>query len=183
MMRRLNIIMTKRYSLNQIESNHTRYFGIFVFMVLISMGVTDLHAQVAEDSTRIEREGPEQPEVIRHNTYLNTPYQTGLSESEMNRYQINDFDSNYNFFRRLRHHSVEDFMLGKEEGYNPYGPEWEQMINENLMAILEATFKDKNEFFRLLSRIAPFLGFGFYEPYVVPVVPRTEDPDVTPRQP
>lgn len=175
--------MTKRYSLNHIEANHTRYVGIFVFVVLISMWVTDLHAQVEEDSTRIEREGPEQPEVIRHNTFINTPYQTGISESYMSRYQINDYDSNYNFFRRLRHQTTEDFILGKDEGFNPYGLEWEQMINENLMAILDATFKEKSDFLRLLSRIAPFLGFSFYEPYEVPVVPRMEDPDVTPRQP
>lgn len=175
--------MTKRYSIYHIEGKYAHYIGIIVFTVLFSMMGSDLHAQVAEDSTRIEREGPEQPEVIRHNTFLNTPYQIGISESYMSRYQINDFDSNYNFFRRLRHQTVEDFIMGKEEGFNPYGPEWEQMINENLMAILEATFKEKSDFFRMLARIAPFLGFSFYERYEVPVVPRTEDPDVTPRQP
>lgn len=165
------------------EGKYARYFGIVAFTLFISLVVTDLQAQVFEDSTRIEREGPEQPEVIRHNTFLNTPYQMGISESYMSRYQINDFDSNYNFFRRLRHQSVEEFILGKEEGFNPYGPEWEQMINENLMAILEATFKEKSEFFHLLSRIAPFLGFSFYERYEVPVVPRMEDPDLLPREP
>lgn len=175
--------MTKRYSLYHIVCEAPRLFGIIVFSVLISIVAAELQAQVAEDSTRIEREGPEQPEEIRHNTFLNTPYQTGFSETDISRYQINDFDSNYNFFRRLRHQTVEDFILGKEEGFNPYGLEWEQMINENLTAILEATFQEKSEFFRLLSRIAPFLGFSFFEPYVVPVVPRTEDPDVTPRQP
>ncbi len=174
--------MINRYSLYQFECNYSRYFGIFAFIVLFSIGVTDLRAQVAEDSTRIEREGPEQPEVIRHNTFINTPYQTGLSESNMSRYQINDYDSNYNFFRRLRHQSVEDFILSKEEGFNPYGLEWEQMMNENLMAILDATFKEKSDFWRLLSRIAPFLGFSFYERYEVPVVPRMEDPDLTPTQ-
>ena len=175
--------MNKRYSLYHIVCGAPRFFGIIVFSVLISMVAAELQAQVAEDSTRIEREGPEQPEEIRHNTFLNTPYQTGFSETDISRYQINDFDSNYNFFRRLRHQTVEDFILGKEEGFNPYGLEWEQMINENLTAILEATFQEKSEFFRLLSRIAPFLGFSFFEPYLVPVVPRTEDPDVTPRQP
>lgn len=175
--------MSKRDSLNHIEGKYIRYFGIFAFLVLISMGVTDLHAQVEEDSTRIEREGPEQPEVIRHNTFINTPYKTGITESYMSRYRINDYDSNYNFFRRLRHQSVEDFILSKEEGFNPYGLEWEQMMNENLMAILDATFKEKSDFLRLLSRIAPFLGFSFHERYEVPVVPRMEDPDLTPRQP
>lgn len=175
--------MTKRYRLYHIVCGVPRILSIIVFTLLISMVVSDLYAQVAEDSTRIEREGPEQPEEIRHNTFLNTPYQSGFSEMDINRYQINDFDSNYNFFRRLRHQTVEDFILGEEEGFNPYGLEWEQMINENLTAILEATFQEKSEFFKLLSRIAPFIGFGFYEPYLVPVVPRTEDPDVTPRQP
>lgn len=175
--------MTKRYSLYLIVGKFVRNLGIPAIVLLISMLTTDLYAQVAEDSTRIEREGPEQPEVIRHNTFLNTPYQTGISESNMSRYRINDFDSNYNFFRRLRHQNVEDFILGEEEGFNPYGAEWEQMINENLMTILEATFKEKSDLMRILSRIAPFLGFSFYERYEVPVVPRMENPDLTPQQP
>lgn len=175
--------MTSKYNLFHTEGKYTRYFAIITFLVLILMGYSDLQAQVAEDSTRIEREGPEQPEEIKHNTFINTPYQTGISESYISRYQINDFDSDYNFFRRLRNQSIKDFILSKEEGFNPYGPEWEQMINENLMAILDATFKEKSDFFHLLSRIAPFLGFSFYEPYEVPVVPRMEDPDLTPRQP
>lgn len=175
--------MTNRYSLYPITGKYVRYLGIITIALLISILATDLQAQVAEDSTRIEREGPEQPEVIRHNTFLNTPYQTGISESLMSRYQINDFDSNYNFFRRLRYQSIEDFLLAEEEKFNPYGPEWEQMINENLMTILEATFKEKSDFMRMLSRIAPFLGFSFYERYEVPVVPRMDSPDVTPRQP
>lgn len=175
--------MINRYNLYCIVDKYTRCLGIIAFTILISIVASDLQAQVAEDSTRIEREGPEQPEVIRHNTFLNTPYQIGISESNMSRYQINDFDSNYNFFRRLRHQNVEDFILGSDEGFNPYGPEWEQMINENLIAILEATFKEKSDFFRLLSRIAPFLGFSFYERYEVPVVQRMEDPDLSPRQP
>lgn len=173
----------KRYNINYTVGSYSGYVGIIAFVLLICMMVTDSQAQVSEDSTRIEREGPGQPEVIRHNTYLDTPYQTGMLESNMSRYRINDYDSNYNFFRRLRYQSVEDFMLSKEEKFNPYGPEWERMMNENLMAILEATFKEKSDFFKLLSRIAPFLGFSFYEPYEVPVVPRMEDPDVTPRQP
>lgn len=175
--------MTNRDSLYPITGKYVRYLGIITIALLISILATDLQAQVAEDSTRIEREGPEQPEVIRHNTFLNTPYQTGISESLMSRYQINDFDSNYNFFRRLRYQSIEDFLLAEEEKFNPYGPEWEQMINENLMTILEATFKEKSDFMRMLSRIAPFLGFSFYERYEVPVVPRMDSPDVTPRQP
>ena len=175
--------MAKRYRLYHIMCEAPRFIGLILLSAIMSMTAPNLYAQVAEDSVRVEREGPEQPEEIRHNTFLNTPYQTGFSETDLNRYQIHDFDSNYNFFRRLRHQTVEDFILGKEEGFNPYGAEWEQMINENLMAILEATFKEKSDFFRMLSRIAPFLGFSFYEPYVVPVVPRTEDPDVTPRQP
>lgn len=175
--------MTKRVHLYHIVSGHFRLFGFFVLSVLISAVAPNLYAQAAEDSVRVEREGPEQPEEIRHNTFLNTPFQSGFPKTDLNRYQINDFDSNYNFFRRLRHQTVEDFILGKEEGFNRYGAEWEQMINENLMAILEATFKEKSDFFLMLSRVAPFLGISFYEPYIDPVVPRTEDPDVTPRQP
>ena len=139
--------------------------------------------QVAEDTSRVEREGPPPEEEVRHHNIIRAPFQSEIPEAEINRYRIRDYNDSYTFFRRLRTNSVEDFLFADEFANQRYGAEWEREINERLTAILEETFKEDSEFMRVLARLAPFLGFGFYERYLVPVVPRMEDPDLVPVEP
>jgi len=148
--------------------------GLLIFM---AGSFTFVQAQAEEDTTRAERRGPEQIEEVRHNTFINTPMQMEVPDAEMNRYQISDYNNMYGFYRWLQYQSVRDFIMSQDAEYNLYGPEWEREINAQLMAILQATFKEQNSILQVLSRIAPFLGFGFFEEYEVPVVPRNEDPN------
>ncbi len=152
-----------------------KYAVLFLLIFLIS---TPLFAQV-EDTTRV-RQLPEQPQINRYNNFINTPYQTPLSPGDMERYNFNGVDGSYLFHRRLRTMSAEDFLFLEEDRYNPYGIEWEQGLNENLMNVIYATFLDKNPILERLSRIVPFLGLGFFEPYEVPIVPRMNDDPITP---
>ncbi|MEX0944351.1 MAG: hypothetical protein WD513_05875 [Balneolaceae bacterium] len=153
-----------------------------VCVVLISLFgfIPSLFGQVVEDTTRVDREGPPPDERVRYNTFIVNPYRSSILQSELNRFQVNDYDGRYTFFRRLRSQNTEDFLFAEEPGYHRYGAEWERELNENLMALLSETFKEESDLMRMLARIAPFLGFSFYEPYLVPVVPRTEDPDLVP---
>ncbi len=147
---------------------------------MLGGGVAIVQAQVAEDTSRVEREGPPPEEDVRHHNIIRAPFQSDIPEAEINRYRIRDYNDSYTFFRRLRTNSVEDFLFAEEFANQRYGEEWEREINERLTAILEETFKEDSEFMRVLARLAPFLGFGFYERYLVPVVPRMEDPDLVP---
>jgi hypothetical protein len=158
-----------------------RCYTCSVFMaglMLFFLGCfAEVHAQVEDDTTRVEREGPERTETERYNDFIITPYQIDIPGSQMERYRLHDFGSTYSFYRRLQYYGIEDFLFDDDQEFNMYGPEWERELNEHLAMILSATFKEQNSILQLLSRIAPFLGFGFFEPYEVPIVPRIEDGD------
>ncbi len=163
------------------NSKYSSFLSKFLFLTVLLLVLAGsfslVYGQVEDDTTRAERRGPEQIEEVRHNTFINTPNQMDIPEEDMNRYQISDYNNMYGFYRRLQSQSPRDFLLSEEAGHYLYGPEWEREINAQLMAILQATFKEQNSILQVLSRIAPFLGFGFFEEYEVPVVPRNEDPD------
>jgi hypothetical protein len=158
---------------------------LFLLILFVSFGgvVSMVQAQAAEDTSSVEREGPPPEEEVRRHNIIRTPFQSEIPEDDINRYQIRDYDGSYTFFSRLRSESVEDFMFAEQLAKQRYGAEWEQEINERLTTILEETFKEDSEFMRVLARLAPFLGFGYYERYMVPVVPRMEDPDLVPVNP
>ncbi|TVR14472.1 MAG: hypothetical protein EA391_12670 [Balneolaceae bacterium] len=162
-----------------IEATAVKYTALFLLFFLIS---TPLFAQAEEDTTRV-RQLPEQPQINRYNNFIHTPFQTPLPAGAMERYNFNGVDGSYLFHRRLRTMSAEDFLFLEEDRFDPYGIEWEQGLNENLMNIIYATFLDKNPILDRLSRIVPFLGLGFFEPYMVPIVPRMSDDPITPPEP
>ncbi|TVR35508.1 MAG: hypothetical protein EA390_01500 [Balneolaceae bacterium] len=148
--------------------------AIFMFMVYIPMA----EAQV-EDTTRVERKIPERIESQRHNTIIHTPYNMNVLSPGMNQYRLNDQGTTYGFYRRLNYQGAQEFIMTEDTGYDPYGPEWERKLNADLIAILQATFKEQSSILQTLARIAPFLGFGWnrYEP---PPPPRIEHPDSEP---
>ncbi len=157
-----------------------RSFRLLIFCLLffVSFGfISEVQAQVEDDTTHVERELEERPETDRYNDFIMAPYQIDIPESQIERYRLYDFQSPHRFYRRLQFYGIADFLLDEDEEYNMYGPEWERQLNENLALVLSSTFKEQNSILQLLSRIAPFLGFGFFEPYEVPVVPRMEDGD------
>lgn len=156
---------------------------LLIQTVYLGSVVSIVQAQAVEDTSRVEREGPPAENEVRHHNILRVPFQSEIPEDDINRYQIRDYDGSYTFFNRLRSESVEDFLFAEQLAKQRYGAEWEQEINERLEAILEETFKEESEFMRVLARLAPFLGFGFHERYLVPVVPRREDPDLVPVDP
>jgi hypothetical protein len=69
--------------------------------------------------------------------------------------------------------------MREEEGYQRYGEEWERKINEDLLKIIRATFKEDSEIMKLWKSIAPFLSFGIWEPYEVPIT-RVDHPNKVP---
>lgn len=147
----------------------------FILLVLLLTGLLSAaHAQVTEDTTRTEREVPELPPTGTHNNFLQVPYQHSILTPDLERYSLHGVDGKYTFHRRLRYSTVEDFMMGEEERYLTHDAEWVNGINMRLAAILSETFKEQNSFLQKLARIAPFLGFGFFEEYEVPIVPRQE---------
>lgn len=148
-------------------------FLITIFNADLVFGQTES----ATDTTRVEREGPGRTEATQHNTILRMPYVSPIMPGQINRYQAEDLSGNFTFFTRLRDQSPEEMLFAEDPRYLPYGPEWERQLNENLALLLQATFKERNSFLNLLARLAPFMGFGFYERYEVPVVPRVEGPD------
>ncbi len=153
-------------------------FMMLCGLFFITFGwLPEVYAQVEDDTTRVERELEERPEAERYNDFLMIPYQIDIPDSQIERYRLYDFQSRYRFYRRLQFFGIADFLLDEDEEFNMYGPEWERQLNENLALVLSSTFKEQNSVLQLLSRIAPFLGFGFFEPYEVPVVPRMEDGD------
>jgi len=130
------------------------------------------NAQAEQDSTSKEKAIWQQQE--RYNDYINTPYQTGISTEQMKNYSLNGADDMYTFHKRLRYHSLEDFMFRENPAHDPYGIDWQIEINAQLLMVIEETFKDQNEFLGKLARIIPFLGLGFFDEYRVPIVPRME---------
>jgi hypothetical protein len=153
-------------------------FSLFPAVLIIFFGITvQVHAQVEDDTTRVERDLEERPETERYNDFIMTPYHIDIPGSQIERYRLYDFQSRHRFYRRLQYYGIADFLLDEDEEFNMYGPEWEREINQRLSMILSETFKEQNSVLQLLSRIAPFLGFGFFEQYEVPIVPRIEDGD------
>lgn len=138
-------------------------------VVLITLGFTSLALGQTEDTTRTPREFPEEQSTEQPGDPNNAPYQMDILRSDIERYQLNDYGSTHRFYRQLKYRTPEDFLMSEEEGYNRYGAEWERKINEDLMAILRATFKEDSEIMKLWKSIAPFLSFGIWEPYEVPI--------------
>lgn len=143
--------------------------SLLTFLFFVST-TTIIYAQT-EDTTQTERQELQEEETIESKAGENeTPYQMDILESDINRYQLRDYGSSNRFYRQLEYMRPEDFLMRGEEGYQRYGEEWERKINEDLMAILQATvFKDESEIMKLWKSIAPFLSFGIWEPYEVPI--------------
>lgn len=133
-----------------------------------------------EDTTRTERRFHDRPETTRHNMILRTPFQMDILPDGTSRYRLNDAGTMHGFYRRLQYMDAGDFLLGDDGLYEPYGPEWERELNEALHTLLSLTFKEENTILRTLARLAPFLGFGFFERYELPPPPRIEHPDKVP---
>ena len=150
--------------------------AMFLFMVYIPMA----EAQV-EDTTRVERKIPERIESNRYNNIIHTPYNMSIFSPGMNQYQLNDKGTTYGFYRRLNYQGPKEFILTEDTGYDPYGPEWERKLNAELMAILQATFKEQSSILQTLARIVPFLGLGWNR-YEMPPPPRIEHPDKVPAE-
>ena len=144
---------------------------------ILSVGlVSGTYAQ-QEDTTRTEER---ELDLREYRIEPRTPYQMDISRFNENQYHLFDHEGTYSFYNRLRYLRPEDILLSEEERYEPYGPDWERQINEQLAALLEATFPKQSGVLGILARIAPFLGFGFFEPYSVPIAPRNENPDLVP---
>lgn len=140
-----------------------------LLLSLIMLGaISVLHAQT-EDTTRTPREIPQEPRSEETPKSSDTPYQMDVLQSDIDRYQLRDYGSTDRFYRQLKYRTPEDFLMSEEEGYNRYGAEWEKKINEDLMTILRATFKEDSEIMKLWKSLAPFLSFGIWEPYEVPI--------------
>lgn len=144
-----------------------QFFLLIFFLSAFSVAKT--YAQT-EDTTRTEQQELQEQE-LRENTpdESETPYQMDLLESDINRYQLRDYGSRNRFYRQLEYKKPEDFLMRGEEGYQRYGEEWERKINEDLLAIIRATFKEDSEIMKLWKSLAPFLSFGIWEPYEVPI--------------
>lgn len=148
-------------------------------VVLITLGFTSVALAQTEDTTRTPREFPEEQSTERPRDPNNAPYQMDILRSDIERYQLNDYGSTHRFYRQLKYRTPEDFLMSEEEGYDRYGAEWERKINEDLLAILRATFKEDSEIMKLWKSIAPFLSFGIWEPYEVPIT-RVDYPEKVP---
>lgn len=138
--------------------------------LLLFVSTTSILFAQSEDTTRTERQELQEEERIESTPEENeTPYQMDILQSDVNRYQLRDYGSSNRFYRQLDYMKPEDFLMRGEEGYQRYGEEWERKINEDLMAIIRATFKEDSEIMKLWKSIAPFLSFGIWEPYEVPI--------------
>lgn len=147
---------------------------------LLYMYSTALIYAQTEDTTQTERQELQEEELIESTPdESETPYQMDILESDINRYQLRDYGSSNRFYRQLEYMKPEDFLMRGEEGYQRYGEEWERKINEDLLAIIRATFKEDSEIMKLWKSIAPFLSFGIWEPYEVPIT-RVDYPNKVP---
>lgn len=142
--------------------------SLLTFLLFVS--ATSFTYAQTEDTTRTEPQELQEEEVIESTpNESETPYQMDILESDINRYQLRDYGSSNRFYRQLEYMKPEEFLMRGEEGYQRYGEEWERKINEDLMAIIRATFKEDSEIMKLWKSIAPFLSFGIWEPYEVPI--------------
>jgi len=144
-----------------------KLLGFFILMLPLNV-----YAQSEQDSTAQEQTIEQQQK--RYNEIIRTPYNSEISNEQLEIYNLNGADDIYTFHKRLRHHSLEDFMFRENSAYDPYGIDWQNEINVQLLMVLEETFKEQNEFLGKLARIIPFLGLGFFEEYRVPIVPRMD---------
>lgn len=150
--------------------NHTPAFLKFtVISLLLILGSVSLARAQTEDTTRTPRELPEEQGREQPENLNETPYQIDILQPDIERYELRDYGSSHRFYRQLNYRAPEDFLMSEEEGYKRYGAEWERKINEDLLAILRATFKEDSEIMKLWKSIAPFLSFGIWEPYEVPI--------------
>lgn len=148
-------------------------YPLFVILcVLFLITPPSAYAQSEQDSTK-EEQSIKQPQE-RYNDIVRTPYQTEISSEQLEIYNLDGVDDLYTFHKRLRYHSLEDFMFRENPAHNPYGIDWTHEINAQLLKVLDETFKDQNDLLRRLARIIPFLGLGFFEEYEVPIVPRMD---------
>ena len=134
-------------------------------------GAVEIFAQ--EDTTRVDRKGPDRIEEV--SPQFRTPMNFDIPESSMNRYRLPDRSGADMFHRRLRSEGVEDFLFRQAaDDYDPYGPEWEREINEQLMAIVDEMFSETHPLLGIVNSIAPFLGIGFFTDHKMPPPPRIE---------
>lgn len=152
-----------------------------VFVLLfISLGTFSISQAQTEDTTRTEQQELQDDQILEESLdESETPYQMDILESDINRYQLRDYGSRSRFYRQLEYLTAEDFLMRDEEGYQRYGEEWERKINEDLLKIIRATFKEDSEIMKLWKSIAPFLSFGIWEPYEVPIT-RVDYPNKVP---
>ncbi|MDX1640322.1 MAG: hypothetical protein R3220_01400 [Balneolaceae bacterium] len=155
------------------------YFKVLTGILLITFGSASLALAQTEDTTRTPREFPQERNSEQSRDSNATPYQMDILRSDIERYQLNDYGSSHRFYRQLQYRTPEDFLMSEEEGYNRYGAKWERKINEDLLTILRATFKEDSEIMKIWKRIAPFLSFGIWEPYEVPIT-RVDYPEKVP---
>lgn len=154
-------------------AKHLKYISLLTFLILFA-GMSAVYAQ-QEDTTRTEKEVEERLELERDTRTLHTPYQINISPEDMGRYQLRDKGTQYGFHRRLNQLGPRGYFFNQEEHFDPYGPEWERKINEQILAILDAEFGEESQLLSQIARIARFFTLGFIEPYEVPIVPRFEE--------
>lgn len=153
---------------------------VFMLTLLLTAATVTLSNAQTEDTTRTERQELQEEELLESSPDKSeTPYQMDVLESDINRYQLRDYGSSNRFYRQLEYMKPEEFLMRGEEGYQRYGEEWERKINEDLIAIIRATFKEDSEIMKLWKSIAPFLSFGIWEPYEVPIT-RVDYPNKVP---
>jgi len=141
-----------------------------LLIFVISLCSATLTFAQTEDSTETERQELQEEETLESTpNESETPYRMNILESDINRYQLRDYGSTNRFYRQLEYMKPEEFLMRGEEGYQRYGEEWERKINEDLLAIIRTTFKEDSEIMKLWKSIAPFLSFGIWEPYEVPI--------------
>ncbi|NBC03525.1 MAG: hypothetical protein GVY20_07445 [Bacteroidetes bacterium] len=141
-----------------------------LLIFVISLCSATLTFAQTEDSTETERQELLEEETLESTpNESETPYRMDILESDINRYQLRDYGSTNRFYRQLEYMKPEEFLMRGEEGYQRYGEEWERKINEDLLAIIRSTFKEDSEIMKLWKSIAPFLSFGIWEPYEVPI--------------
>jgi len=146
------------------------FLKLLLLFFLIFLCSAKLTFAQTEDSTETERQELQEEETLESTpNESETPYRMNILESDINRYQLRDYGSTNRFYRQLEYMKPEEFLMRGEEGYQRYGEEWERKINEDLLAIIRTTFKEDSEIMKLWKSIAPFLSFGIWEPYEVPI--------------
>lgn len=159
---------------------HAGWILRVLVLLFISLGTFSISHAQTEDTTRTERQELQDDQILEESLDENeTSYQMDILESDINRYQLRDYGSRSRFYRQLDYLTAEDFLMREEEGYQRYGEEWERKINEDLLKIIRATFKEDSEIMKLWKSIAPFLSFGIWEPYEVPIT-RVDYPNKVP---